>query len=222
MKVKLALILWLLRVTAPVTLIALVAAVTYVLFRRAPFVHQDFVSLIAPWLFVALHSVVLVAFVSRVHTSGFAYLYSRGFSRDTVWLNQMTASALAVLVVWLPSALCVWTGLRSALQEHLMQNSEYPVMAPTDTPFPWFYLMGYAIALPTLQYAWVRRNQPTLGQESGDALIVGIVLATFSVLAMTSYREGWAQAIAIAGGIAVGLTFVVTARSLHRGIEVQR
>jgi hypothetical protein len=210
------------RVTAAPTSITLAVALAYVLFRPAPFIARDFGTSVLPWMFVAVHSVVLVGLQSRVHTSGFAFLYSRGFSRDTLWVSQMIASALSVLMVWVAAAVCVRTGLRSWIQEHLMRNPEYPVMASADMPVLWLYLVGYVVALPTLHYAWIRRNHPTRGQHSGDNLIVAVVLATFTVLAMTPYREGWALAVTIAGGVTIGLTLLIIARRLHRRLEVQQ
>ncbi len=222
MRLKPTLVCWLMYVTAAPSTIALAVALAYVLIRPAPFMSRDFGTSMLPWLFVAVHSVVLVGMHARVHTSEVAFLYSRGFSRDTLWVNQVIASTLSVLIVWMVAAFCVWMGLRSWVQEQLMQNPEYPVMASTDMPFLWRYLVGYTVALPTLHYAWVRRNQPTRGQHSGDYLTVAMVLATFTVLAMSPHREGWTLGVTVAGGVTIGLTLLVEAWRLHRSLEVQQ
>jgi hypothetical protein len=92
----------------PATLIGLPLACFYVLLTRKPL---DWTN---PWmgLFVLVHSLAIVFCLGRYRSPAFAFLYTRGYSRDELWLHKLLATALTVLAVWLPLALIVWLPIR--------------------------------------------------------------------------------------------------------------
>ncbi len=101
MAIKRGLLLFLLRQTLPATLVGLPIACLYVLFSREVIGSTD----AWPFVFILVHSLVLVQLLGRFRSPSFAFVYSRGYSRGSLWLHIMLASVVSVLLVWLPAAL---------------------------------------------------------------------------------------------------------------------
>ncbi len=173
MRVNLTLCRWLLRRTSVVTWPAMLAAMLYVALKPMPWNWND----ATPLLFVLVHALALM----RLLGGAKPYLYTRGFDRDTLWLNLMLATVIAVLPVWLPAALIVWSPLRSIIQADLFHNGWYPLMRPEDAIWPWLWLAGYAVLMPAVHYAWIRRAQATRGGGGGDMLALAQIATVITV-----------------------------------------
>ena len=163
MHVRVGLLLFLMYQCLAPTLVAAPVALSYVLLTpgvlhwRSPF----------PALFIVVHSWLLASRLGRLRASDVAFLYTRGYSRDSLWLHTVLASALSALMVWLPGALTVWLGLRSLVQDRAFVSPNFPIMAGLETWAPAIWLAGYITLLPLFHYVWIRAAQPTRGWADG-------------------------------------------------------
>jgi hypothetical protein len=83
-----------------------------------------------------------------------------------------------------------------------------------------FWLAGaYAVLLPVLQYAWIRRAQPTHGNENAVLLTL---IAIWVVVAGTArgWPDGAATCAWIVAGLLAAVAFVASLR-LYRRLEVR-
>ena len=215
MAIHLSLLRWLLRQTLPVTLIALPVATLYVLFAREPLGWQD------PWaaMFVLAHSIAITSCLGRFRSSGFTFLYTRGYSRDQLWAYTMLATVASVLFVWLSAALIVWTPLRGLIQDKLFVSPYFPVMAIREASVPWSWLAGYAILLPMFHYVWIRRAQPTKGGNGAVLLAVGVVIVMSTLMTFRWHRQWFIVLLWITSMIVV-VTTLIAGRTLHKSMEV--
>lgn len=221
MTLKPALLSWLLR-SMRLDLVALPVACAWVLFARTPLFDHN-VHFI-PFVFAFVHGLLCTVFpLGQTRSESFAFLYTRGFSRDVLWNHKMLATLAAVLIVWLPAALLVWTGARSAAQDHWFQNPLYPLVAPREVWAPFTWLAAYGLFLPAFHYAWIRRGQPVRGAESGDSLVVALavtVVVMWNGPNQAVWFAPWYRAMLWGAGALVSLTLLLTGRRLHRELEV--
>lgn len=214
MKLNRSLLLWQLRQARNTNALAFVAACLYVLFKREPLGGHP----LWPWLFMAVHAGKIAFDLARPASTSF--LYGRGFPRGTLWGHTTLAAFLSAMTAWLPAAMLIWTGARSALQAALW-NPFYPLFASYDMPVPWIWALGYLTALPVFLYVYVRRAQPTRRNEAGDALALAYIAAAF-VLTINAYSNGrLVQNIFIGAAVALTLTLLWGARRLQRTMEVR-
>lgn len=215
MRIKMSLLKMMMRQCLPATLIGLPMACFYVLLTRKPL---DWAN---PWmgLFVLAHSVAIVFSLGRYRSPGFAFLYTRGYSRDELWFHKLLATALTVLAVWLPLALIVWLPIRRNVQDMLFRSPYSPIMMIREVSVPWAWLAGYAILLPLFHYVWIRRAQPLAGGDGivllavGTVVVIGIFML-FNGLPHWFWMLLWAlAAVVIATNLVAGLL-------LHRTVEV--
>ena len=217
MNIKLSLIGTFLRKTFGVTLIALPVMVIFVLFYRNILNWQN------PWLslFVLVHSIAIVFCMGRFHSRSFAYIYTRGYSRDELWVNKMIASAIAVLIVWLPVAVVVWLPIRSTIQDKMFLSPYFPLMMMREVLVPSFWLFGYAVLVPLFHYVWIRRAQPTRGGNGAVLLAIAVVIAATTLMTFRWHPEWFKMLIWIVSAI-VTTTALVGGFLLHRKLEVKK
>ncbi len=99
MKIRWALLFWQVRQLAGITCIATLLSTIYVLMQFEPLQMGNQ----SPALFfVPGHCVAITWILGRVRSRAFGFLYGQGFSRDTIWMHTMLASAVSVLAVGLP------------------------------------------------------------------------------------------------------------------------
>jgi len=214
MRVKHALVRWFFLHALPVTVVAAPGAFLYVLARRQPHDWHD----LLPWVFIVFHSAAIAERLGKFGSGHFGFLYTRGFARDALWFNNALAGALSVLAAWLPVALLLWLGIRSAFQD-LLLNPYFPIMAPAEAPLPVLWMAGYAVLLPAFHYAMIRRAQPTRGRYGAMLLSAGLAFALLTMI-IVRFRAVWFRHIAFAGGIIIAITVVVAGCLLHRRLEV--
>lgn len=217
MLIKRSLWIWYSRRAWPVTWIALLVVVFHVLIvRREPYRSVE----LEPWIFLTLHCMALNWRVNSLGGPDCAFLYTRGFTRDTLWSHRILVTLAHAFTVWGVAATLIWTGLRSAFQSSYLHNPEFPLMDGLDAGLPSGWLLGYLITLSALQYASIRRWQPTLGASSGYWLVLGLL--ALPEIVVRAARSNSIGPIPIIGGLlAVTLTLLFVARWLHRDIEVQ-
>jgi hypothetical protein len=176
-----------------------------------------------PWpvLIMLTQCLLLTVLLGRFETPSFAFLYSRGYSRDALWGHMMLTSALSVLAAWLPAGLIVWTGLRSLLHDRLLHSPYFPIMAPREVLVPLVWLGLYLLLVPAFHYAWIRRAQPTKGRQGGNFAIVGLLAALLVGFDMVYYLDGWFAWLSGVLYVAVVACLVIGGRLLHRSLEVR-
>jgi hypothetical protein len=216
MRLRLFLFYWLWRQMLPVTVIALPAALAHVLLRSEPLHWRS----PWPWTFIFVHSLAIHRVLGRFSSSDFAFLYTRGFSRDQLWSHLIVSTASAVIAVWLPSALAIWVHLRSIVQDQLFKSAYFPVMTPRETWVPLAWAVGYGLFLSTFHYAWIRQAQPTHGQSAGNLIAVGVGFFAFTMIGM-GFHAGWYAWLSGAGVAVAALAMLLGGRRLHRRLEVR-
>jgi hypothetical protein len=215
MKIKTPLLRIMMRQCFPATLIGLPVACLYLLLVHEPLKWND------PWmgLFVLAHSIALASLLGRSRSPDFAFLYTRGYSRDELWLNKILATALAVLAIWLPAALIVWLPIRSGMQDVLFHSPYFPLMMPVEASVPWMWLAGYAILLPLFHYVWIRRAQPLAGGNGVVLLAIGAVIAIATLMSF-NWLPYWFPLLLWTLAAVFTLTSLTAGFLLHRKIEV--
>ena len=210
------LMFWLARQLLPVTIVALPGALIYLLLHSEPLHWRD----PWPWVFIFAHCLAIQATLGRFQSSGFAFLYCRGFGRDVLWSHLVIATALAVMAVWLPAALTIWAGLRSVVQDRVFESPYFPIMMPRETWVPLAWLVGYAVFLSVFNYAWIRQAQPTRGRSAGNFIAAGVLVFSFIMINMGFHAPwyAWLSSVCVGG---VVLAMLVGAWRLHRRLEVR-
>ena len=176
-----------------------------------------------PWpgLIILAQCLLLAVLLGRFETPWFAFLYSRGYSRDGLWGHMMLVSALSVLAAWLVAALIVWTGLRCLLHDRLLHSPCFPIMAPREISMPLVWLGLYLLLVPAFHYAWIRRAQPTKGRQGGNFAVAGLLAALLVGFAMVYYLDGWLAWLSGVLYVAVVACLILGGRVLHRSLEVR-
>ncbi len=145
-------------------------------------------------LLVVGQCLLLAWLLGQFRSPAFAFLYSRGYSRDVLWGHKMLASTLSIVAGWLPAALIVWTGLRSAARDHLFQSPYFPVMAPFETSVPLSWLGLYLLLTPAFHYAWIRLAHPSKGGNGGYyasmMLLFALVMASITANSFPAISSG--------------------------------
>ena len=222
MPVKLPLLLWLWRQTLPATVIVLPVACLGALLTPGILHVQRVESVfgfVLPVL-VLVHAVAITYLMGRAGSGAFAFAYTRGFSRNSLWLHTLLASAAAVLTVWLPVGLIVWTPLRSLVQDGLYQSPYYPGAAFLDRWLPIQVMAAYALLLPVFHYAWIRLAHPTRDRTAGVLLAAGFLFALVVTGGVVHWSGQWMGGLFLTLIGIVEVLLLIWSRQLHRRVEV--
>lgn len=216
MRIRMSLLKIMFRETLPVTLIALLISLPYVLFARDVLAWQN------PWIaiFILSHSIALAALSGRYRSRAFAFLYTRGFTRDELWFHKMLSTTLSVIAVWLPVSLIVWFPVRSFIQDKLFVSPYFPLMMIREATVPWAWLGGYAILLPLFHYVWIRRAQPLRGENGVVFLAIGVVIVIATLMDFRWHPQ-WFRILIYSLSAVMIATCLIAGRILHRNLEVQ-
>ena len=216
MRIKMSLLKILFRETLPVTLTALLISCPYILFTREVLIWQN------PWvaIFILTHSIAIAALSGRYRSRSFAFLYTRGYTRDELWFHKMLNTILSVLAVWLPASLIVWLPVRSFVQDKLFISPYFPLMMIREAQVPWAWLGGYAILLPLFHYVWIRRAQPLRGENGVVFLAIGVVVVIGTLMTFRWYSD-WFRILIYSLSMVMIVTCLFAGRILHRNLEVQ-
>jgi hypothetical protein len=199
----------------PATALGLPLAGLYVLLTPKPLEWAN------PWmgLFVLGHSLTIASCLGRYRSPAFAFLYTRGYARDELWVHQLLVTLWAVLAVWLPLALVVWLPIRSSVQDALFRSPYSLILTIREVSVPWAWLAGYAFLLPLFHYVWIRRAQPLAGGDGVVLLATGTVLA-LGILLSFRWFPPWFLVLSGALALVVSATNLLAGLLLHRTIEV--
>ena len=207
--------LW--RQALPATLVGTLGLSAYVILCAEVLTSRD------PWvgLLVLAQCLLMGALLGQFRSPTFAFIYSRGYSRDSLWAHVMLASALSVLAGCLPAMLIMWTGLRSLVHDRLLHSPYFPIMAPRETWVPLTWVVLYLLLVPACHYAWIRRAQPTKGRHGGSLVTVGLIAALVVAFDMVRYLDGWFAWLSGALYVGIVVCLIVGGRVLHRSLEVR-
>ena len=219
MRIRFPLLAWQFRPLVAVTALATSVAGLYVLLTFEPLRYERDV---AAWFFILIHCIAIAVVQGRYESRSFGFLYSQGFSRDTLWAHSVLASAASVLIVWLPVAVLVLAGLRNSYQE-ASGNYWYPLMSGTEWPFAFWSLLAYAVLLPIFRYAWIRAAQPVRGGSAGVLIAVGAIvgaLSTWNGVPMPLMPR-WTVVLMAGGFVLAAASLFLAGWRLHRRMEVR-
>lgn len=215
MKPLVVLLQWQFLQLSGITVLALLITGGWVLFHKEP--NEE---LYAMGLIISLHSQMAATTLGQFYTGEFGFLHGRGFSREQLWWSTTLASFLAAGAVWLLLAGSVWLGLRSLVQSALLNNPEYPVMAPLDNAQPWAWLTMYVFAQCSFQYAWIRGAQPMRGKTNGVWLACGGIGAA-CILIPAGNRGDWVARLILGSALLLCVILLVAQYRLYRSLEVR-
>lgn len=208
-------ILW--REALPATLFGMLGLGAYALLWTDIMTIHD----IWPALLIFVQCLLLAGLLGRFMSPSFAFIYSRGYTRDAIWGHVMLVSVLSIVIAWLSGALIVWTGLRSSVHDCRFQSPDFPILAQFENDVPLFWL-GLSILLASaFHYAWIRRAQPTHSEFAGHFMASAIIASLVTVFCMVSYFHGWFAWLSGVSYIVVLFCLVLGGRALHRSSEVR-
>lgn len=201
---------------APVTIVALLVGVPYLLLATSPLESYN------AWInvFLLAHCIALATRLGRMQGTSTEFLYTQGYTRDQIWTHLMAGTVLSVLAVWLPMALCLWLGLRSAVQDHVMVSPYYPLLSVREMALPWSWLCAYGLLLPVFHYVWIRRAQPTRGSDGALLIAAGLVVVAGTLVSFRWHADWFMGVCWVLFGL-MTLTALWAGRALHRTMEVQ-
>ncbi len=200
----------------PVTLVALLVAVPYLLLSPVPLESNNAWVLV----FLLVHCIALAMRLGRMQGASTEFLYTQGYSRDQIWTHLMASTVLCVLAVWLPLACCLWMSVRSNIQDHVLISPYYPLLATREMGQPWSWLSAYALLLPMFHYVWIRRAQPTKGSDGALLIAVGLVVVAGTLVSFRWHADWFKVVTYVLFGI-MTMTALWAGRVLHRTMEVQ-
>ena len=218
MSFKWPLFWWQARQIRGITVVALILASTYTMHEAN--VLRFSLHGIAPY-FILAHSLLIAWRLGRTQHRTFGFLYTQGYARSALWLHTMLASAASVLVVWLPTAIAVWSDLRSHYQAGL-GNQSFPLMAAAERPYVLWCLLAYAVLLPVFHYAWIRGAQASREPIAGVFLAMCVVVTALSIwnAVKVPLMPVWTQWLMAGGMVIAAASLLIGGRRLHRSTEV--
>lgn len=205
----------------PLAVITFPAAIIAALYAEMSSQLLKFEMLSVTPVFILVHCIAIVAIQGRTRSSAFAFLYSQGFARRTLWNHMMLASFASALIVWLPVALLIWLGIRSHVQD-AYGNFLFPLMAVTEYAYPLWCLLMYTVLIPVFHYCWIREAQGTRGANNGLILAIGLVFTGFSIWNSVKMERmpSWTVALIVSGLLLTAMALLIAGRILHRRMEV--
>lgn len=216
MQLNRTLIRWYFQTVRTPTLVAAAVASGFALFYTGRLAEIT----IPPLLFIMAQSVFTTRQMTRFDTPSAAFLYTRGFSRDRLWSHRIAAHLLCALAVWGPASLLVWLGVRSVIQDQLVENPYYPLMKSADYGVPLVWLATYLLLVGAVEYGPVRRAQPTRDRDAGYIIECGLMFLLIVTFAGLSESPRLSIPIAVVVAFA-SIVLLVGGWRLHRRIEIQ-
>lgn len=213
------LLFWMMRPLWGIGAIFAVIGSLLVLFIRTPL----FELRMSPVLWATGLTLSTIPFLSAIVARKSGHLYTRGFSRDTIWNHCMAATALTILIAWTPPALIVIAPIRSLFQDLSMRNGYYPLVYPREmlVPIEW---LGCAITFACVgHYLWIRRLQPCVNYGGGWLLGAGFAVTALTLFNLPPISHQPAMLIRIlfiGGAIFISAFTLIASRKLHRNLEL--
>lgn len=185
----------------------------YALLMRQVHHYSDFL----PLGLIALHSVWIGICLGGIRGSEAEFLYSRGYSRWTLWLHAQVAAAMTVLLVCLVPALLIWLRMRSDFQERVFQTADFPFMAPREDIVPVVWLLLYLLFTPLCTLAAARK-----GSAAGTVwLTLGTAVSVFTLFNTPSMLTGAARIIACFAVVAIAALALTATHAIQEKQEVE-
>lgn len=176
-----------------------------------------------PWIALAIvmHCVAVGFLLGQFDRPAFAFTYTRGYSRDTIWVHLMLASALSALMAWGIASLILWTHLRSVFQDQLVQSPLFPVMTPSEQGVPLVWLGLYLLLMPASHYAWIRIVQPTRSGQGGNYVVMGLLVSLLVAFYWAQWPGRWFGWLVGIACLVACVAMLLGGFLLHRSAEVR-
>jgi len=201
------LLAYLFRQTQPVTLLGALALALYALLDWRVLDNHHAI----PALVLLAQSIALSRRLAWRQKGEAAFLYTSGFSRDTLWLHRILVTLLSGAISVALAGLIVWLGLRSALQSNA-GNHLFPLMSLRENTAPLHWLAIFLLLTPLTHYAWARWEAHAAA--AGYLLTIAVALTIWFCSEVLTTCELSALALAIC------LLLAWTGMHLHRNMEV--
>ena len=171
-------------------------------------------------VFILIHSVAITFILGRVRSRSFAFIYTRGFSRDVLWLHKMLASVVSVFVAWLRRAFD-----RAGRPKPLQDWFRNPVSADHGRKGN---VRRVVLAVRVCDSAadvslclWIRKAQPTRSPGSGMLLAVGLFFTGLTLVSFSNHAPWFVMLCGLLAAVMIA-TCTISGFLLHRTLEVQK
>ncbi len=218
MRIHWGLLRWFFRQTWPLNGAVMVVLLVLLVLASASWQASAIPGMVGIAVFIVglAHPLGLVMLLGRYRSTEFAFLYTRGFSRNALWGHIMLFTALSIVLAWFP----VWVFSLTPLPQWL-----YSFAGVEGAPYPlpsarFFRVMSsfisYPLLIPALHYAWIRQAQPDRNSEAGFWIPLAVVWGGIGPQRLENivpiFRIVW---------LGVGLLLLVWSYRLHRSMEVR-
>jgi hypothetical protein len=194
-----------------------VVTIVFVLFNTQVMLIRD----LGIWLLWPLIHVALINWQNRPEQGKrFAFLLTRGFTPDQLWRNILLANLFAALLVWLPIAILIRFNLRALLQEHLLNNPAFPIMASREYPILLLAAINYLVFIALGLFNMTQSRQPHSGRGGGKWLVAGILVTLLTIENLVFGHPWWLNQFAVAAAGLVTLITLAHSRTLFQTMEV--
>lgn len=214
MNISWPLFLWYFRSLRLLTAVTATTATSYLLSQSMPLTFLN--DAIA--LFILAHASAIACLVSPSRRDISLFLFSQGFSRQTLWLHSWLAAFASVALTLLPCAILILCGLRSWIEDTRL-NPWFPLMSSAEMPVLGRAVVEYLILLPALRYVTIRLASPDQDFRSG----VTILVLAFIIATMTSnqfMRPGPFQYWYVAAAATISIGTAIVGYPLMKRTEV--
>ena len=194
------------------TWVGSVCLAAYILFWPEFFGSRDPLML----LLIGLHSVWIGIRIGGVRGGEAEFLYSRGYSRNTLWLHAQLAGLIAVVLTCLPSALLIWLRIRSEIQSRLFEVGKAYILYSREDVAPLAWLLLYMLFVPLCSLAAARRGHAT----DTVSLTVGMGLSAMIVLARFALTDGVSRTLVLAAALVISGLALFVGRAVQQEQEV--
>lgn len=197
--------LWLLKPMLPVTILIGCWMIPFTLLPEETMSIRN----TRVWLWwPALHVLRLSFDSSRVMPARAGFAQTVGYGRAVIARHIVLARLSAVLIVWLPVAAIYWLGIRSLFQQHLLNNPNFPVMAPLEFHIPILAMLNYLLFLGLDLWNTAQLHQPHAGRDSVKWLIAAIAIAIVTIENILPGNPWWLLRVSgLAAFIVIAITF---------------
>ena len=205
---------WYFRSLRLLTTITSISALSFVALHTLPLsFRNDSAS-----LFILFHSFLIACLVSPSRIDVSRFLFSQGFSRESLWFHSWLAAIASIGITLAPCAILILTGLRGWIQD-IQSNPWFPLMAGTELPVLTWATALYLILLPVFRYATIRMASPDRDFKSGLGILFLFLLIGFMAWTQLQ-RPGPVQHWIITGFLLISTALFVLGYSTYQRTEV--
>ncbi len=210
---------WQFRRILPVTIMGAFVATLFVL---SPKENPQYYLSVGAQISLAIHSFLLVLPLGFPSSRESGFLYSQGFSRDSIWACTLGASTCGAIGTLIVPSLLLWTGTAFSYRTWKSGGQWQPPSDFNEMLNPVLWLAVYVFLVPLFHYAWIRTAQCSRDFSAGTLLaLAGAFVLMFS--GEPHWSRGWPPGFVpcvFACLLASTVIILTMSRHLHRNMEV--